>query len=649
LDEVRRANCRLEFDDQGIAWLHLDCDGIDTNTLSLPVLRDLSGALDELETASDLKGLVLLSGKRDGFVGGPSNAELRDIGDESHVRELINSGQSVTNRIASLPVPAVCLIHGNCLGGGLELALACRYRIAEQSGSRIGFPDVRLGLHPAYGGTVRLPRLIGYWQALELLRDGGSLNAGDAQALGLVDATTDEGTLPDAARDYIGRDPGPHRPGGWNALLRPWIARWLVYKVLEYEMSWKPCPENFPGTYAILRLWRDYAGKPVDKALQGERDSFLALTGRPAARNLVRTYLLQDRLRTEASSLDAPVPRRIHIFGAGVIGGGAAALLTAHDRDVTLHDPDEEALQEAGARAREFLEGRLGDAKAVAEARSRLHYDTGANGIGDAELVIEAIDEDMSAKQSLLQELEGALNKDTVVATTTSTLSIEDLSRSLEKPERLIGLHFFHPVQQMPMVEVVAGEQSGERPLAAGQALVASVLKLALRVRSGPGLLILRLEIPYMLQGASGYHRSRREIIDAAGRKFGMAHGPLELADSVGLDVCQRLAEQLGYPVPDELRERVEAGRLGRRTGQGFHDWKGGQRVSASVSPGRHPFEDIARELIDPLVEEAVRCRDEKVVADGDLVDVGALFGAGFPAYTGGPLTWLRERRGNPE
>jgi 3-hydroxyacyl-CoA dehydrogenase/enoyl-CoA hydratase/3-hydroxybutyryl-CoA epimerase len=270
-----------------------------------------------------------------------------------------------------------------------------------------------------------------------------------------------------------------------------------------------------------------------------------------------------------------------------------------------------------------------------------LHLVTDATGVDDAELVIEAIGEDIADKQSLLGNLEGTLGKDTVIATTTSTLSIEELCRTLDRPDRLIGLHFFHPVQQMPMVEVVAGEQSSERAVAVGQALVAAAQKLALRVRGGPGFLILRLQLPYMLQGASGYHRSRREIIDAAGRKFGMAHGPLELADAVGLDVCQRLAEQLDYPVPDELRERVEAGRLGRRTGQGFHDWRGGRRVTGGVPPGRHPFKEIGRELIDPLLEEAVRCRDEQVVADGDLVDVGALFGAGFPAYTGGPLTWL--------
>lgn len=644
LDTQSRVNCRLEYDEEGIAWLYLDRRGADTNTLPLRVLSELAGALDELERKRDLKGMVLLSAKPGGFVDGPSIEELKPIDDENHVRKLIECGQSVTGRIAALPAPTVAAIHGNCLSGGLDLALACRYRVAEWAGARLGFPDVRLGLHPAYGGTARLPEVVGYWRALELLRDGGSMDASGAVKLGLVDAFAAEDSLREEARDLIRWNPGPHRPGHWNLLLRPWIMRRIIYKVLAYELSRKPCPENYPGTHAVLRLWRDHAGKPMAKRLVAERESFLALTRQPAARNLVRTYLLQNRLRSEALSPDVPVPRCVHVFGAGVIGGGAAALLAAHDREVTLHDPNEEALQVAEAGARAFFNGRLEDAEAAAAARARLHLDTDGNRVGDAELVIEAIGEDMAAKQSLLGNLESTLDGNAVIATTTSTLPIEDLCRTMDRPERLIGLHFFHPVQQMPMVEVVAGEQCSERAMAVGQALVASVHKLALRVRSGPGFLVLRLALPYMLQGASGYQRARREIIDAAGRKFGMAHGPLELADAVGLDVCQRLAEQLGYPVPDELREAVEAGRLGRRTGQGFHDWRGEQRVSASVPPGRHPFKELARELIDPLLEEAVRCRDEQVVADGDLVDVGALFGAGFPAYTGGPLTWLRDR-----
>lgn len=219
----------------------------------------------------------------------------------------------------------------------------------------------------------------------------------------------------------------------------------------------------------------------------------------------------------------------------------------------------------------------------------------------------------------------------------------------MARPSRLIGLHCFRPVERMPLIEVVDAGDSSEAALAGGQALVAAVHKLPLRVRGTAGFLVRRLQLPYMLQGAAGFDLARREIIDTAGRKFGMPHGPLELADTVGLDVCQQLAERLGYPVPKALSERIKAGRLGQRTNQGFHDWSRGHHVHATIPDGPHPWEEITRELIDPVLQEAVRCRDEQVVADADLVDVGALFGVGFPARTGGPLTLLQEREAGYE
>lgn len=642
-------NCRLEYDDASIAWLYLDCREASTNTMSTPVLRDLGHVLDELEKRGDLKGLVILSAKDAGFVAAPSTDELAAVDDMEHVEAFVQCGQSVMDRIAALTAPTVALTHGHCLGSGLELALACRYRAADQAGSALGFPDVRLGLHPCHGGTARLPSLIGSWQALNLLRSGGSVNAARAVRLGLVDAVVPGESLADTARDLIARDPGRQRAGPWNVVFHFRVVRRLLYKLLDYELQRKPCPEKFPATYAILRLWRDHAGRPPANRLRAERDSLLRLIQQPASRNLVRAYLLQDRLQKEVLSLDATPPRRVHVFGAGVMGGGVAALLALHGRQVTLHDPDEQALRSAEARAQSLFEQHLEEPDRVADARARLSADTGDAEVAHAELVIEAVDEDLDAKQALFQELEARLAPDAVIATATTTLLIEELCRPMERPERLIGLHFFRPVEHQPLVEVVAGGRSGEQALAIGQALIAAAHKLPLRVRSGPGFLVTRLQLPYMLQGAAAYARPRREVIDAAGLKFGMPHGPLELADAVGLDVCQKLAESLGYAVPESLSERVEAGQLGQRTGKGFHDWKGERRVTASVPPGEHHFQKIARELIDPVLREAARCRDEHVVADSDLVDVGTLFGAGFPAHTGGPLTLLRERDGEPD
>lgn len=643
MNHAPATHCRLEYDDASIAWLYLDQRDSDTNTLSSDVLSDLARALDALEGREDLNGLVVLSGKTTGFVAGPSTEELTAIDDLDHVASFIDRGQSLTSRLAALPVPSVALIDGPCLSHGLELALACRYRVAQREDAMLGFPEVRLGLHPCHGGTVRLASLTGAWQALSLLRSGGSVDGDTAAKLGLVDVAASGDASQDAARDLIARDPGRRRPSAWNNFFRLRLIRRFIYKLLDYELQRKPCPAKFPATYAILRLWRDHGAGRIEPRLAAEHDSLIELVQHPGARNLVRAYLLQDRLQQASRSLDVAAPRRVHIFGAGVIGSGVAALLVLHGRRVTVHDPDEQALQGTVARTRKLLEERLAEPADVAGTLAALDTGSGDGEIDDAEFVLEAIDEDADAKRALLGRLEAGLAPDIPIGTATTTLLIEELCRGMDHPERLVGLHFLDPVERQPLVEVVAGERTGEPALAAGQALAAAAGKLALRVRSRPGFLVMRLRLPYMLEGAAMYERPKREVIDGAGLRFGMAFGPLELADAVGLDVCQRLAERLDYPVPAPLRECVAAGRLGQRTGRGFHHWMGGHHVTTGVPPGRHPFGEIAARLIRPVVKEAARCRDERIVAEADLVDVGALFGAGFPAHTGGPLTLSRQ------
>ncbi|MDX1608864.1 MAG: 3-hydroxyacyl-CoA dehydrogenase NAD-binding domain-containing protein [Halofilum sp. (in: g-proteobacteria)] len=633
---------RLEYDHESIAWLYLDCREASSNTLPLDVLEDLGHALEELEARSDLKGVVVLSEKAVGFATGPDREEMASIQDQERVGRLIDRGQALTSRFANLAVPSVALIHGHCLGAGLELALACRYRVAEQSTARLGFPDIHLGLHPCYGGTARLPALIGDWQALDLLRKGNSVGPAAALRLGLIDAAAPWESLQDSARDLIARDPGRRRPARWNHVFRFPPCRWMVYAFIDSDLQRRPRPDYFPTTYAILRLWREYARQRLEKRLAAERRSLLRLAERPRTRNLARTFLLQERLQREAGALDAPVPSRIAVFGAGSLGGGLAGLLALHGWRVTLHDPDEHALRSARARAQGMFLQHVRDPEMVGDIRSRLQVHTDDSGIAEAGLVIEAIPEDLEAKRDLLARIEAELEPDAVIATTSSTLLVEELAAGLEHPRRLVGLHFARPVDNLQLVEVVAGRDSDERALAIGQATVAAAHKLALRVNSGPGFLVLRLLLPYLLQGAAQFERPRREVIDAAGQKFGLPHGPLEWADSIGLDVCLRLAERLGHEVPDALREHVTSGRLGQRVGRGFHDWRGARRVTASIPPGDHDFEAIAAGLIEPMLREAERCRDEGVVADADLVDVGALFGLGFPGDRGGPLAVLQ-------
>lgn len=639
-------HCRLDYDEDGIAWLELDAADAATNTVHMAVLAELSEVLDGIAARPDLRGLVLRSAKPSGFVSGASADELAAMGDIERVAELIDLGQKVTSQLYGLKVPTVAVIHGHCLGSGLELALGCRYRIADEaSATSLGLPDVRLGLHPCYGATARLPSVVGSWRALELLTSGRTVDASMARKLGLIDAAVPADALTEAALDIIRRDPGRHRPRIWSQMVRFGPARWITYRYLDAQLQRQARPENFPATYAILRLWRRSAGKRLRERFLAERESLLALIRKPSALNLVRTYLLQDRMRREARELPVIAPQDVHIVGCGAVGAGLAALLAAHGRQVTVHETDPTALETLQRRTEPVFRQRLANPGFIEEARARLHVAESLESIGEAGFVIEAIHDDPDAKRALLASIEAHLPTDTVIASTTTALLLEDLARDMKHPERLTGFHCFLPIERMTMVEVVAGPQSAETPLAVTQALAAVLDKLPLRVHSSPGFIVNRLKLPYMLKAAEIYERARREVIDGAALDFGMPIGPLEMADAIGLDVCVSMAEQLGLDVPDRLRQLVNAGHTGLASGTGFHDWKRGRRVTASLPPGgERAFPELARTLINPVVEEAVRCSDEGLVADDDLVDFAALFGAGFPAYTGGPLTLRRER-----
>ena len=642
---LEKTHCRLEYGANGIAWLELDLADSATNTLPLAMLRELRELLEDLAAHSGLRGVIIRSAKSAGFVSGANVGELRSMYDTKHVQRLMQLGHDVTGRIASLPVPTVAAIHGHCIGSGLELALACRYRVADRAAATsLGLPDVRLGLHPCFGATARLPLVVGSWRALELLTSGRSVDAGSALAYGLVDATVPADDLMKRARDLLTRDPGPHRSPIMQRLVRFPPVNWVVYRFLDSKLQREANPENFPATYAILKLWVRTSHQRLPQRLAAERTSLLTLIQKPSALNLVRTYLLQERVKGEARRLDVQTPQHVHIVGTGTIGAGLAGLLVLHGRRVSLCDTDEQAMASAVRRVKLFLEQRLQDASRVADSMSRLLEDPKGDAVGDADFVIESIPDDSDAKLALYRELEPRMREGVPIATTTATVLIEDLLPALEMPGRLVGLHCFNPVERMPLIEVVVSRQSNAQAVDQAEALVVGIDKLPLRVRSAPGYLVNRLQLPYMLKGAEIYDRARREVIDAAAMDFGLPIGPLEQADAVGLDVCVALAERLERPVPDTLRDLVNAGHVGMRSGKGFHDWKHGRRVTASVPPGgERDFPALVPQLVTPILEEAARCRDEGVVTDPDLVDLGALFGGGFPAYTGGPLM-LREQ-----
>jgi 3-hydroxyacyl-CoA dehydrogenase/enoyl-CoA hydratase/3-hydroxybutyryl-CoA epimerase len=638
----------LDRDAEGIAWLTLDLPDSSANTLGRAVMQELDARLAELEAAVP-RGLVVRSAKRSGFIAGADIREFRGLDTEQGAYELVCAGQQVLDRLEALPCPSVALLHGFALGGGLELALACRYRIAlGDERLTLGLPEVMLGIHPGFGGTVRAVRLIGASAALDLMLTGRNVRADKAQRLGLVDRTvTTPEALAQAARDLIASPPAPHRPPLKERLLSLAPARPFVRRTVLAQLRRRARAEHYPAPYAIVDLWSKH-GAHGQAAYEAEARSIARLFLTPTSRNLVRVFGLQDRLKALGGRERAPV-QRVHVVGAGVMGGDIAAWCAARGLEVTLQDRGVEYIEPALQRAREQFERRLREPAKVAAAIARLRADVDGAGAARAEVVIEAIFENLDAKQALFAKLEASMPSGALLASNTSSIPLEDLATGRADPGRFLGLHFFNPVAQMPLVEVVSSTTTRPEAQAAGLAFARQIDKLPLPCRSSPGFLVNRVLVPYlheaMYAAAEGVPLAS---IDRAAMEFGMPMGPVELADVVGLDVCRHVGDivskALSRPTPDlsRLDALIAAKKLGRKTGEGFYIWRDGKAVKPTDVPA--PPSELADRLVLALLNECAACLHEGIVADADLLDAGIIFGAGFAPFRGGPLHYARER-----
>lgn len=632
---------QLEITDD-VATLTLDVAG-SANTLSQEVLHELDQHLRALE-AKPLQGLILRSGKPSGFIAGADVREFTRITDPARAAELARAGQHVFNRLARLPFPSVAAIHGYCLGGGLELALACTYRVASDDPStRLGLPEVRLGIHPGFGGTVRLPPLIGDLAALDLMLTGRRLGAKEALRLGLVDEVVPIRHLERAAHAFVRerplrerrRAPWYRRVPGWRPL------RALVARLIARRMHGKAHPDHYPAPYRILELWEQRAGEEQEALSIGE-----LLVSR-TSRNLVYVFLLGEELKRRGRQA-AHAIERVHVVGAGVMGADIAMWAAAKGFYVSLQDVSHEVLARAVQRAHEFFRSQLKEPRAVQAAMDRLMPDLAGHGVTRADLVIEAIVEKAEAKQALLRALESRLRPQAIIATNTSSIPLETLAQALADPARLVGLHFFNPVAKMQLVEVVRGQQTGAPALERARAWCVAIEKLPLDVKSSPGFLVNRVLMPYLVEAVQMVEEGVPiEHIDRAARDFGMPMGPIELADTVGLDIClavaRILAGPLGIEVPPRLVEMVERGQLGKKSGAGFYTYDArGRRRGHGARSGHAAAADvpITERLVLRLLNEAMACLREGVVADADAVDAGMVYGTGFAPFLGGPMRY---------
>jgi 3-hydroxyacyl-CoA dehydrogenase/enoyl-CoA hydratase/3-hydroxybutyryl-CoA epimerase len=637
---------RVETDADRVAFLVIDRAGSSANALSSEIMLELDACLAGIERNVPA-AVVVCSGKASGFVAGADIKEFTGLKNAQQAYELVRTGQRVFDRLAALPCPTVAAINGFALGGGLELALACRYRVTGDDGrTSLGLPEVQLGIHPGFGGTVRSVQLIGVRAAMQLMLTGRPVKADEAYRLGLVDQVVPASNLRAHAKTIALASP-PTRSAGWlDELLGIGPVRGILANQLRKQVSRRARRDHYPAPYAIIDLWERHGARGAN-AYEAEARSIAALMLTPTSRNLVRVFLLQDRLKALGGK--APMEfKHVHVVGAGVMGGDIAAWCVSRGMSVTLQDRAAEYVEPALKRAHDFFDKKLKDAAAVQAAVARLQMDLPGDGVERADVVIEAIFENADAKRELYAKLEPRMKPAAILATNTSSIMLEQLNSGLREPGRLVGLHFFNPVAKMPLVEIIASTETRPEIAQAGANFTRKLDKLPLPCHSAPGFVVNRVLMPYLNEamflaeeGVALRH------IDAAAVDFGMPMGPIELADTVGLDVCLHvgriLAQAFNRRAPTQLEQLVAAKHLGRKSGRGFYEWRDGKPLKPPAGTSAPPS-DLTDRLILPMLNESVACLRERVVEEADLLDAGVIFGTGFAPFRGGPLAYARAR-----
>ena len=632
-------------DEQGVLWLTLDLQGTDTNVLSSSVLDQLNALIDQI-TAEPPKAIIFKSGKSSGFIAGADVKEFLTVTNKQEALIMIKRGQNIFSRIESLPCPTVAMIEGFCMGGGTELALACDYRVGlDSSSTKIGLPEGKLGIHPAFGGLVRSTAMINPMHSLEMMLSGRALAMKQAKKIGLIDLVQPKRQIERAALQMALRRPGKQQmPFAGKILSLPGI-RNLLAGYMKKQVAKKASRQHYPAPYAILDVWCQYYGNPR-RMMEEEANSVARLIQGDTVRNLIRVFFLQTRLKGLGDKKSFE-PRHIHVIGAGVMGGDIAAWCALRGFTVTLQDREPKFLSNAIARANKLFSRRIRVPYERNAAIDRLIPDCNGYGVEKADLVIEAIFENLEAKHEIYRNIEPRMKSDAVLATNTSSIPLEDLATALKQPERLVGIHFFNPVAMMPLVEIVKTSQSSDQIIERAIAFTLHIGKLPLPVKSSPGFLVNRILMPYLVEAIFLYDEGATpEAIDKAALDFGMPMGPVELADAVGLDICHSVAENLSkafsIQVPDGLEKFVKANKLGKKTGSGFYQYKKGKALKNNdADMGDQKM--IQNRLLFRLLNEAAACLDEKIVEEIDLLDAGIIFGTGFAPFKGGPLNYSLE------
>jgi len=662
----------LPPDESGIAYLVLDLPDEKVNKLSSAVMAELDALLDGDLKNSGIRALVVSSGKPGVFVAGADIAEIETLKSPADAYDKSQQGQAIFSRLAALPYPTIAVIDGACLGGGLELALACSFRVVTDSDkTKLGLPEVSLGILPGWGGTQRLPRLVGLVKALEMILSGKPVSGAKALRIGLADALLPHEFVAEKAREFTGRClTGKGRRAILKKRSRHLMERtWPASSIIISQAKAKALEKSkghYPAIPAILSLMQETCYAKLQQGLEHESTAFSQLAVTSICRNLIGLYHTDQLLKKErgADAAVMPMPiQRAAILGAGVMGGGIAWLFSLHGRPVRVKDVSWDAVGKAFAEAADYYRQLVKIRKMKPhEVTLNMHRISGTldySGFADADIVVEAIVEKMAAKKSVLAEVEDEVSSHAVICSNTSALSITEMATVLKHPARFVGMHFFNPVNRMPLVEVIAGKESSVEAVATVVALAHELKKTPIVVKDSPGFLVNRILIPYLneagllLQEGVDFER-----IDQLAEAFGMPMGPFALADVTGVDVGYKVILELeaafaprlqAAPVLDRF---IQAGLLGKKSGAGFYCYKDKER---SVNPdavklveGFRKKEMSDEEIVDRLIlimlNEAAMCLQEGIVDRVDYLDMALIAGIGFPPFRGGLLRYADER-----
>lgn len=639
---------KLKFDEHKIAWLLLDCDDADVNVLSQAVLEELDEIVMTLQ-ADKPEALVLRSAKSSNFCVGADIKEFGQLSDLDEAKNKLSAAHNVANRFEALPFPKIAVVHGHCFGGGLELALTCDYRIGI-TGVSLGFPEILLGLHPGLGGTARSIDLIDPIAAMTLMLTGKTVRDKQAKSMGLIDTLIPERHVDAAIGAAVAGKLQRKKKSLKSKLLASAPLRRFSAKKMRQQAAKKAPPEHYPAPGKLIDLWENVGGDK-DKTLAAEIDSFSELLLTETSRNLVRVFFLQENLKKQASAhRDLPKAQHVHVIGAGAMGGDIAGWCALQGLTVTLFDMKPEIIGKAIARASELCDKKRLGAAAKRAVLDRLIPDLHHQGVRSADLIIEAVPERIDIKRQVYASVEPLMKDGAILATNTSSIPLDELQKELKAPEKLVGLHFFNPVAQMQLVEVVRHSKLAEDTYHKALAFTGQIKRLPTPVAGTPGFLVNRALTPYLLEAIVLLDEGvKAETIDKAAEQFGMPMGPVELADIVGLDICLGVANMLRDSLdstmpaaPDWLRKKVDKGELGKKTGKGLYEWKKGKPQKADNPPAGP--DNLTDRLILPMLNTCMSCLRESVIDNDSLLDGAMIFGTGFAPFRGGPLHYAKSR-----